>query len=613
MKTEKWMLPAAFAILLSATASCDDWGKQDPPAGNQVIPTLENVAAYDFEAEEGIDPSWRLVANPGGNAPQIINDETELKGGKVLEIAGGHAVIANPLNRVVLQNAVSLTFWLYQPVATATDDDGNETTQPQDISSPLITFENDTANGRLAFNANGGITYNAADGEWIENDPSSVTTGYLNPGEWHYVAIIVDGDGYDYYVDGDRKVSKPVVDFDCSKIVKFANNVPVMTIGGAETASRWLIDDLKVYRNKITEKETKRPNLGGGSSDEPVIDLSTWTLVGNEDNTTGFWSTWAPYVNLTGDGTIHYDFYNFHGGKTDNWCNWGLVLTNGPERGGDGYLEYLYLRADAYGWGANYNGDNIKHDFDFGTFMAEMDGAFISMDITRSETDVTVTAVITAADGKTQRNYSIKVEGVDSEVLGTFLTCEGSHLRINPETVFVGQTYKPKQLMTGAADLSTRFWGAHSPNNRFDGPFKNYGFEFTNHSTGGANWNNWVLVCSNGPWVGEDGYAEHFVARSDAYGWGAASEAGKISYEQTYNFDTYAADMVDAKVKIIMSYDGSKLTIFNTTTTADGRQLPDYKITANEIPAPIGLFFTVDGSCLEFSKVGYYPWSTVGK
>ncbi len=230
MKTEKWMLPAAFAILLSATASCDDWGKQDPPAGNQVIPTLENVAAYDFEAEEGIDPSWRLVANPGGNAPQIINDETELKGGKVLEIAGGHAVIANPLNRVVLQNAVSLTFWLYQPVATATDDDGNETTQPQDISSPLITFENDTANGRLAFNANGGITYNAADGEWIENDPSSVTTGYLNPGEWHYVAIIVDGDGYDYYVDGDRKVSKPVVDFDCSKIVKFANNVPVMTM-----------------------------------------------------------------------------------------------------------------------------------------------------------------------------------------------------------------------------------------------------------------------------------------------------------------------------------------------------------------------------------------------
>ena len=30
MKTEKWMLPAAFAILLSATASCDDWGSRIP-------------------------------------------------------------------------------------------------------------------------------------------------------------------------------------------------------------------------------------------------------------------------------------------------------------------------------------------------------------------------------------------------------------------------------------------------------------------------------------------------------------------------------------------------------------------------------------------------------
>lgn len=605
MKTNKWMSMAAFAALL-ATTSCDDWGKQDPPAGNQVLPTLENVAAFDFEAEEGIDPAWSLTANPGGTLPGIVDDETK---GKVLELNKGFVSLANPLNKVELQKAVSLTFWMMQPVEVVDDAE-----VPQDLESPLISFVNDTGNGRLYINANGGISYNAADGEWEDNNPSVATTGYLKPGEWHYVALAIDNDGYDIYVDGDLKTSKPVIDFDCSKIVKFANKVPTMTIGAPETASRWLIDDLKVYRNKITDKEVKRPSIGGGGGgDEPVIDFSKWVLLGNEDNSTGFWSAWAPYVNLTGDGTIHYDFYNFHGGKTDNWCNWGLVLTNGPERGGDGYMEYLYLRADAYGWGANYNGDNIKHDFDWGTFMAEMDGAFVSMDITRVGTDVTVTSIVTSGDGKTTRNYSIKVEGVESEVLGSFLTCEGSHLYINPETVFVGKTYKPKQLMTGAEDLSTGFWGAHSPNNRFDGPFSNYGFEFTNHTLGGANWNNWVLVCSNGPWVGEDGYAEHFVARSDAYGWGAASDAGNVSYEHTFNWDTYAADMIDAKVKIIMNYDGSKLTIFNTTVKADGSLMPDYKIIAKEIPAPIGLFFTIDGSCLEFSKVGYYPWSVAGK
>lgn len=122
-----------------------------------------------------------------------------------------------------------------------------------------------------------------------------------------------------------------------------------------------------------------------------------------------------------------------------------------------------------------------------------------------------------------------------------------------------------------------------------------------------------MLVCSNGPWVGEDGYAEHFVVRSDAYGWGAAVDAGNVSYEQTFDWDNYSKDMIDAKVKIIMSYDGGTLSLYNTTVTADGRMMPDYRVTAKEIPAPIGLFFTVDGSCLEFSKVGYYPWSTMGK
>ena len=264
MKTEKWMSLAAFAALLLPATSCDDWGKQDPPAGNQVTATLENVAAYDFEAEEGFDPMvYRLTANPGGQAPQIVEDEIK---GKVLDLNNGYVSLSNPLNKVVLQKAASFTFWMMQPVVTETDGDGNETALPQDISSPLIAFENEAGNGRMYITANGGINYSAADGEWVENDPATVTTGYLKPGEWHYVAVVLNNDGYDWYVDGERKVSKVVTDFDCSKLVKFANNVPTMTIGGADNASHWMVDDLKVYRNAITEKEIARPNLGGGST-----------------------------------------------------------------------------------------------------------------------------------------------------------------------------------------------------------------------------------------------------------------------------------------------------------------------------------------------------------
>lgn len=264
MTKEKWISAASLALLLTTATSCSDWGRKDPPAGNQVKPTLENVAVYDFEAEEGLDPSlFKAVANPGGTAPEIVTDEIK---GKVLSLNNGYVSLQNPLNKVTLQEAASFTFWMRQPVLTITDDEGNETNIAQDLTGPMITFENTTGNGRLAINPNGGFSYSAADGDWAENDPSVVTTGYLTPGVWHYVAIIINNDGYEWWVDGERKVAKTVTDFDCEKLVKFTNNVPVMTIGSADNKSLMLIDDLKVYRNVLSSKELARPNLGGGGT-----------------------------------------------------------------------------------------------------------------------------------------------------------------------------------------------------------------------------------------------------------------------------------------------------------------------------------------------------------
>lgn len=605
MKTQTPLLMAISSVLLFTSASCqDDWGQKDPPAGGQVVPTLEEISAYDFEAEEGLDSKWVLHSNSGGADPAIVDDASEIKGGKVLQLDRGYVSLSNPYTSVKLQEAASMTFWLYQPVAVS--EEASDETPTQDISSTIIGFENENSTGHLRINANGGISYNAADGEWSDNDPASVTTGYMPAGEWHYVALDIHNKGYKLYVDGHQKVNKTVTDFDCSKLVKFINNVPTMTIGGSDNASLWVIDDLKLYRNEIADKQIARPNIGGGN-DEPVIDFSKWVLVGNEDNSTPFWSTWAPYVNLTGDGTIHYDFYNFHGGKTDNWCNWGLVITNGPERGAEGYAEYLYLRADAYGWGSAYNGDNIKHDFDWATFMKEMDGAYVNMDITRSGADVNIVVKVTAEDG-TVRNYSMSITGVDCETMGTFLTCEGSHLYINPETVFVGKNYNGNYKL-GAEDFSTGWWSEHSPLNRFDGPFTNWGVEFVNHTAGnGNNWNNWLLVCTNGTWIGEEGYAENFVLRSDAYGWGATYDGANVV--ASFDWDNYVADMKDCKVKILFNYKGGKLHMLCKQVTADGRQMPDYQFTS-AVEAPIGLFFTVELAWLDFSRIGYYPWATV--
>ncbi len=593
MKTEKWMPMAAFAALLVTTTSCQDWGQQDPPAGNQTYPTLQNVAKFDFQDEEGLDPAvYRLVANSGGETPQVVDDDEK---GKVLEVNNGTLTVTNPLTSVVLQNAASLTFWL------KVDGVGS-------LSAPLISFADDSGNAGLSVAADGTIRYSAADGDWLSN---SELSDFVTPGEWHFLAMALTDTGYTMVVDGENTVTKQVSDFDCSKMVSVANAMPNLTIGSAANTTPFYIDDLTVFRNTITEKESARPTLSATGGSAP--DLSTWVLLGNEDNSTGFWSAWSDYVNLTGDGTVHYEFYNYHGGQTNNWCNWGLVITNGPERGADGYSEYIYLRADAYGWGDNYNGDNMSHDFDWETFMSEMDGAFVTMDITRKGTNVTITCLVEAVDG-TERHYSMKVEGVDCETMGTFLTCEGSHLLIDPESVFVGEVYDSGEFVLGATDCSTGWWSAHSPLNKFDSPFTNWGVEFVNHTTGaGANWNNWLLVCTNGTWIGDDGYAEYFVLRADAYGWGASFDGGNTSMGQEFDWENYVADMKDCKVKILFSYQNSTLNMVCNQTTADGRAMPVYTLDVTNLTAPIGLFFTIENAWLDFSRVGYYPWASMNQ
>lgn len=74
--------------------------------------------------------------------------------------------------------------------------------------------------------------------------------------------------------------------------------------------------------------------------------------------------------------------------------------------------------------------------------------------------------------------------------------------------------------IVGAEDNSAAWWTAFSdyfaiPTNKL------LTLEFVNHGSGINNWNNWNLAITNE--VGDrdgEGYAEYFVLRSDAYGWG---------------------------------------------------------------------------------------------
>ncbi|MCM1503919.1 MAG: LamG domain-containing protein [Muribaculum sp.] len=287
MKTKKWMSLAAFVATLLLGSSCEhDWGKMDPPAGDQVYPTMQSIAAYTFDSEEEIsDPVViQLSAYEDGAMPALYEDE--LAKSPVLDLTGGYARFNNPLKSSGAQNAVSYTFWMKQVSEPVLDEEGNPIegqVMPQDVESPIMYWENENGSASLSFSANGWIKYDGLDSKWEQNNPAEYKTGYITPDEWHYVALILRDHGYAVYVDGEKKTDITSSDLNYEGAVQFAANAPYMYFNyGADTHTSFYLEDLTVYRNQIEAKQIARPKKGniwggnggngGGVSFVPVPD-----------------------------------------------------------------------------------------------------------------------------------------------------------------------------------------------------------------------------------------------------------------------------------------------------------------------------------------------------
>ncbi|MBE6339986.1 MAG: LamG domain-containing protein [Bacteroidales bacterium] len=79
----------------------------------------------------------------------------------------------------------------------------------------------------------------------------------------------------------------------------------------------------------------------------------------------------------------------------------------------------------------------------------------------------------------------------------------------------------------GASDNTDGWWTVFSDYFKV-GAGQKLVLEFTNYSSGANNWNNWNLACANAE-RDASGYAEYFVIRSDAYGWGDGYQAALMS------------------------------------------------------------------------------------
>ncbi len=138
---------------------------------------------------------------------------------------------------------------------------------------------------------------------------------------------------------------------------------------------------------------------------------SVATTVGLEDNTTPWWSAFSNYQTVVGEAYFHYKFVNYTNG-VNNWNNWLLALTNGQNRSSVNYKECFILRADNFGWGTFYLGDNLTNNYDWDNFTTFMNGATveISLKVSQIVTAKTQSAKISKAlkPGETIEKYFVE-------------------------------------------------------------------------------------------------------------------------------------------------------------------------------------------------------------
>ena len=237
MRIKKSLIAFAGAFCaLECLYSCTDWGQMDPPAGNQVYPTREEVAQFNFNENDTIDSLSYLSYR--GTLCEIVHDDS--LNSRVLHVSDGQVTMSNQLTKVKLQNGAALIFWMRTP------KDALEAT----VLS-VGTTENATDN-EVQFSSKGALSYK---GTKAQVDQSSV----LNDSLWHYVAVQVINGAYDLWIDGTKTVQGQVVDETKTEMVNTLNTAPYITLG-CEGAEVW-IDDFKAVRNQMNSKDPERPTI----------------------------------------------------------------------------------------------------------------------------------------------------------------------------------------------------------------------------------------------------------------------------------------------------------------------------------------------------------------
>ena len=242
---------------------------------------------------------------------------------------------------------------------------------------------------------------------------------------------------------------------------------------------------------------------------EVVDNLSSYTCLGDVNNTTAFWGAHSDMMKVAANETFVYSFTNYTDGL-QNYHNFYVVLSKGDlTLGAAG--EYGVLRADNFGWGTGY--DACTHSGtqgDWAAWLKVMDESSVTVSVTnKGDGTADVRAIMVGNDGNTYTQDYIGVNTVDPDDFYCRLTVENCHLEFDD--------------VVGAENNSTAFWGDHSDMIQIPAG-KTYTRHFKNYTDGLQNYHNFYVVLSKGDLtLGAAG--EYGVLRADNFGWGTGYDA----------------------------------------------------------------------------------------
>ncbi|MGQ1947717.1 hypothetical protein ACT3CD_11525 [Geofilum sp. OHC36d9] len=246
-------------------------------------------------------------------------------------------------------------------------------------------------------------------------------------------------------------------------------------IVGCEKADFYSIDSPADLQSKIDSIAAAKASVDTG--DTTYITIAT-ALVGAEDFSNGWWTTFSDYFTISTNELLHLEFDNYNSGSENNWENWCLALVNVADRDAEDYAEYFVLRSDAYGWGNDdfdlgliaFNYPDTDGDDDiWNDFRATMNGASVTLEIDHSATgNVYVTATAVGTDG-TELVMTYQQPVSASADIVAFLVNEVSYLDMKkayliPSKVTVIEDVEPVSMAVEGAPAFVElgdedFWG----------------------------------------------------------------------------------------------------------------------------------------------------------